>query len=260
MKKNKFTAVISLFVYTFLLAPLVIIIFAGFGKDRYLKFPPSGFSLEWVSNIFKVEMFMETLKISLIVAIAGTIFALIAGMPAAYVLSRHNFKGKNLIKGLFLSPIMVPGIVFGFSLLKFLIVSNNLPVLPSLLIGHVIIIIPYIIRIMSSSLDNFDYSIEECAVSLGAGRIKTFFVIVLPNITSGVVAAFILAFIDSFNNIPISIFLTGPGVSTLPIQMMNYVEYYFDPTVAALSTILMVMTAILMLIVEKTLGLNIVTK
>lgn len=260
MKKNRFTAIISMFVYTFLLAPLVIIIFAGFGKDRYLKFPPTGFSLEWVSNIFKVQMFIETLKISLIVAIVSTLLALLIGMPAAYVLSRHNFKGKNIIKGLFLSPLIVPGIVFGFSLLKFLIVANNLPVLTSLLIGHVVIILPYIIRIMSSSLDNFDYSIEECAVSLGAGRVKTFFVIVLPNITSGVVAAFILAFIDSFNNIPISIFLTGPGVSTLPIQMMNYVEYYFDPTVAALSTILMVMTAVMMLIVEKTLGLNIVTK
>ena len=82
----------------------------------------------------------------------------------------------------------------------------------------------------------------------------------MPNIASGVVAAFILAFINSFNNVPISIFLTGPGVSTLPIQMMNYVEYYFDPTIAALSTILMVMTAVLMILVEKTLGLNVVTK
>jgi putative spermidine/putrescine transport system permease protein len=128
------------------------------------------------------------------------------------------------------------------------------------LIGHTIVILPYIIRVISSSLENFDYSIEEAAISLGAGGLKTFFIIILPNISSGMIAAFILAFINSFNNVPISIFLSGPGVSTLPIQMMSYVEYYFDPTVSALSVVLMIMTAILMFIIERTLGLSFFAK
>lgn len=93
-------------------------------------------------------------------------------------------------------------------------------------------------------------------MSLGANKVKTFFTIVLPNIRSGVIAAFILAFINSFNNVPISLFLTGPGVSTLPIQMLIHVEYNFDPTIAALSVVLMAMTAVLMFIIEKTLGLS----
>ncbi|MTI67203.1 MAG: ABC transporter permease [Firmicutes bacterium] len=258
--KSRFLTIFSVLVYTFLIFPLVIITAAAFGANDYLKFPPEGFSFKWVANIFEVEMFIRTFKISIEIAVFGTFLALLIGIPAAYILSRYQFKGRNFLQGLFLSPVLIPAIVFGFSLLKFLIIKMQFPVYTSLLIGHTVVILPYIIRVISSSLESFDYSIEEAAVSLGAGRIKTFFIIVLPNITSGVIAAFILAFINSFNNVPISIFLTGPGVSTLPIQMMSYVEYYFDPTIAALSVILMLMTAILMFIIERTLGLSFFTK
>ncbi len=258
--KNRWLAVFTSLVYAFLLFPLVIITITGFGKDNYLKFPPSGFSFHWVANIFQVEMFMKTFKISLEIAALGTLLAFSVGMPAAYVLSRYHFAGKTALKSLFMSPVIVPGIVFGFALLKLLIIQIGLPVYTSLLLGHTIVILPYIIRVMSASLDNLDYSIEECAISLGASPVRAFFAVVIPNITSGVIAAFILAFINSFNNVPISVFLTGPGLSTLPIQMMSYVEYYYDPTIAALSVLLMAMTAALMLVVEKTLGLGIVVK
>lgn len=258
--KNKFLFFFSMLVYFFLLMPLVIITGAAFGKDSFLRFPPSGFSLHWMKNVFAVEMFMRTFKISMEVALIGTFFALIIGVPAAYVLSRYNFKGKGLIQTIFLTPIIVPGIVFGFSLLNFIVIKQGANVYTSLVIGHTIVILPYIIRVISSSLENFDFAIEEAAISLGSNRFRSFFVVVLPNVASGVIAAFILAFINSFNNVPISIFLTGPGISTLPIQMMSYVEYYFDPTIAALSVILMFLTGIMMFIVERTLGLNFFTK
>ncbi|WP_432405782.1 ABC transporter permease [Wukongibacter sp. M2B1] len=258
--KNKILTIFTVFVYIFLLTPLIIITGAAFGQDSFLRFPPKGFTVKWVENIFQVEMFVRTFKISLQVAVIGTCLAMLIGIPAAYALSRYNFKGKKIFQGIFISPVLVPGIVFGFTLLNFLIIKQEFPIFSSLLIGHTIIILPYIIRVISSSLENFDYSIEEAAISLGSHPLKTFFTIVLPNVTSGVIAAFILAFINSFNNVPISIFLIGPGISTLPIQMMSYVEYYFDPTVAALSVVLMIMTAVLMLIVEKTLGLSFFTK
>lgn len=259
-RKNGFLIFVTTLVYIFLLAPLIIMSVAAFGTNEYLKFPPDGFSLRWVHNIFQVEMFMKTFKISMEVAVIGTFIALLIGIPAAYVLSRYDFKGKGILQNLFLSPVIVPGIVLGFSLLEFLVIVNKLPLFPSLLLGHTVTILPYIIRVVSSSLESFDYSIEEAAISLGASRLKTFFLVVMPNVTSGIIAAFILAFINSFNNVPISVFLTGPGISTLPIQMMSYVEYYFDPTVAALSVILMAMTAVLMFIVEKTLGLSFFAK
>lgn len=259
-KRQPGLTAIALAVYFFLLAPLVVITGAAFGTDSYLKFPPKGFTMKWVENIFEVEMFIRTFQISIQIAVLGTLFALLIGIPAAYVLSRFSFPGKKMIQGLFLSPVIVPGIVFGFSLFNFLVIKFQMEIKPALLLGHTLVILPYIIRVISSSLENFDYAIEEAAMSLGASGLKTFFVVVLPNVASGVIAAFILAFINSFNNVPISIFLSGPGVSTLPIQMMSYVEYYFDPTIAALSVVLMVMTAVLMFVVERTLGLNFFTK
>lgn len=260
MKKSKLLTVFVSIIYLFLFAPLVIILTTAFDSNNFISFPPKGISLKWFSNIFSSEMFMRTFKTSIQVSVIATIIALFIGIPAAYCLSRYEFKGKGLLKNIFFSPIIVPGIVFGFSLFNFIIIKLKMPIFTSLIIGHTVIIIPYIIRVIASSLESFDYSIEEAAISLGANNVKTFFMVVFPNITSGVIASFMLAFINSFNNVPVSIFLTGPGVSTLPITMMNYIEYNYDPTVSALSVILMIMTIIIMFIVEKTLGLSYFSK
>lgn len=260
MGQNKWLKLFTLLVYFFLFAPLIIIVMTSFGPDDYIAFPPNGFSLKWFANIFTSDMFLRTFGISIQVAVIATILALILGIPSAYALSRFEFKGKSVIKNIFFSPIIVPGIVFGFSLFNYTVIKLRLPIYTSLLIGHTIVVIPYIIRVIASSLEGFDYAIEEAAMSLGAGKLKTFFIIVFPNITSGVIAAFMLAFINSFNNVPVSIFLTGPGVSTLPINMMSYVEYYYDPTVSALSVVLMLMTIGIMFVVERTLGLSYFSK
>ncbi|WP_125154260.1 ABC transporter permease [Clostridium rectalis] len=260
MKKNKFLVIFSILVYIFLFAPLIIIAVTAFGGESYIAFPPKNISLKWFINIFNSQTFMETLKTSMEISLIATIFALVIGVPAAYSLSRFNFRGKIILKNFFFSPVIIPGIVVGFSLFQFMIIKLKLPIYISLLIGHTIVIIPYIIRVIASSLEGFDYAIEEAAMSLGASRVETFLKIVFPNITSGVIAAFMLAFINSFNNVPVSIFLTGPGISTLPISMMSYVEYNYDPTVSALSVLLMVMTVIVMFIVEKTLGLSYFSK
>lgn len=260
MKKNKWLTFFTFCVYFFLFAPIVIIIMTAFGPDEVIAFPPKGFSLKWFNNIFTSDMFMNTFKISIQIAVIATVIALIIGIPAAYAMSRNDFKGKNVIKNLFFSSIIVPGIVFGFSLFNFVIIKLRLPVYTSLLIGHTIVILPYIIRVVASSLEGFDYSIEEAAVSLGASRLKTFFLVVFPNITSGVIAAFMLAFINSFNNVPISIFLTGPGVSTLPIRMMSYVEYYYDPTIFSLVSYIDVYDNRNYVYCGKTLGLSYFSK
>lgn len=114
--------------------------------------------------------------------------------------------------------------------------------------------LPFIIRVIGSSLSNFDFSIEEAAVSLGAGRLQAFFRVVLPNIRSGIMAAVLIAFLESFNNVDISVFMTGPGISTLPIQMLTYVQNYFDPTIAAISVVLMILTGLLMFVIERLMG------
>lgn len=256
MKKSKLLTIFVALVYIFLFAPLIIIAITSIGTENYIAFPPKGFSLKWFANVFNSKAFVNSMTTSFIISLVATLVALVIGMPAAYGLSRYNFKGKEIIKSFFFSPLIIPGIVVGFSLFQYLIVKLNISVYMSLFIGHTLVIIPYIIRVIGSSLEVFDYSIEEAAMSLGCRKSLTFFKVVLPNITSGVMAAFMLAFINSFNNVPVSMFLTGPGVSTLPATMMNYVEYNYDPTVSALSVLLMLLTIGIMFIVEKTLGLS----
>lgn len=256
MKKGKLLTVFVVLVYIFLFAPLLIIALTSIGTENYIAFPPKGFSLKWFANVFNSDSFMSSMMTSFIISGISTLVALIIGIPAAYGLSRSNFKGKAALKSFFLSPLIVPGIVVGFSLFQFLIVKLGLPIYTSLFIGHTLVIVPYIIRVICSSLEGVDYSIEEAAVSLGCTKVRSFFIVVMPNITSGIISACMLAFINSFNNVPVSMFLTGPGVSTLPITMMNYVEYNYDPTVSALSVLLMLLTVGIMFIVEKTLGLG----
>ena len=157
-------------------------------------------------------------------------------------------------------PILVPEIVLGFSLLKSVAVGMQTPIFLTLLVGHTLLVLPYCVRVVSASLASFDFSIEEAAISLGSPPLKTFFTIVLPNVRSGVIAAFILAFITSINDVSTSLFLTGPGISTLPIQILAHVEQFFDPTIASVSVLLMVLTVAVMAIVERTLGLTFLAK
>jgi putative spermidine/putrescine transport system permease protein len=259
-ENNRGLALFTLLIYIFLLGPLVIIAIASFEPGTIMKFPPTGFSAKWYRNIFEVKMFMETFKTSIFVSLAGNLFALLLGVPAAYALSRFQFKGKEGWNALFISPVLIPGIVLGFTMLKYLIVAYHLPIYTALLVGHTVIMLPFIIRVIASSLSNFDFAIEEAALSLGASHLGTFFKVVLPNIRSGIIAAILIAFLESFNNVDISVFMTGPGVSTLPIQMLTYVEDHFDPTIAAISVLLMIFTAIFMFIIERLMGLSYFTK
>jgi putative spermidine/putrescine transport system permease protein len=259
-EKNRGLALFTLLIYIFLLGPLVIIAVASFEPGSVMKFPPQGFSLKWYRNIWEVKMFMTTFNTSIIVSLIGNLLALLLGVPAAYALSRFQFKGKEALNAVFISPVLIPGIVLGFTMLKYLIVTYHLPIYAALLLGHTVIMLPFIIRVIASSLSNFDFAVEEAALSLGAGHLKTFFKVVLPNIKSGIIAAILIAFLESFNNVDISVFMTGPGISTLPIQMLTYVENHFDPTIAAISVLLMIFTAVLMFIIERLMGLSYFTK
>lgn len=256
MKKSKSLLLITILVYIFLIGPLLVIMAASFSNTAYLKFPGEGFTLRWYEQILKIKSFGNATKYSLIIAFGATAIALLLGLPAAYALNRYRFKGKEVIKNLFLSPVLIPVIVLGFVMLRYVVSRYKLPALPSLLIGHTILSIPYVMRVVTSSLANFDFSMEEAARILGAGNLYTFVHILLPNIKSGIISACIMAIINSFNNVSLSAFLTSAGVTVLPIEMMSYVEYHFDPTIAALATLMMVITLGVMLVIEKTLGLK----
>lgn len=254
-KKNIGLTILAFFVFAFLIIPLLIVVVTAFGESSTIQFPIEGFSLQWFSKALNTKSFVRGLITSLKISITGNVLAIIIGVPAAYALARGTIKRKMFFKNFFLSPTFVPGIVIGFSLFQYLTIQLQMKIMTSLFLGHFLISVPYIIRVVGSSLESFDFSVEEAAWTLGCTKIKTFSKIVLPNISSGIFASFMLAFINSFNNIPVSMFLSGPGVQTLPIALMNHIEFNYDPTVSAISVILMLFTILLMWVIEKTLGL-----
>jgi putative spermidine/putrescine transport system permease protein len=260
LRKQTGLFIFSIAVFLFLVIPLFIILVTAFGEDRTIRFPIRGFTLDWFAAVFRSRSFMASLSLSFRLAVYATLLALVIGIPASYALSRTVFKANRFLRSFFLSPTFIPGIVAGYALFRLIVIRLNMPVFTGLILGHFLVVLPYIIRVVGASLEQFDYSIEEVACSLGCHRAEAFFKVVLPNISSGIVAAFMLAFINSFNNVPVSMFLSGPGVSTLPTTLMSYIEYSYDPSVSAISVLLMGITMVLIFIVERTMGIGSITK
>ncbi len=246
--------------FLFLLAPLVIILGAALSDTSYLTFPPQGLTLRWFANALEVDAFRRTFGTSVLLATLGTVLSLLIGIPAAYAMARYRMELPRALANVFVLPVLVPEIVLGFSLMKSVATGLDAPILLTLLVGHALLVLPYCVRVVGASLAGFDVSVEEAAVSLGCPRWRAVLTVVLPNVRGGVVAAFILSFITSLNDVSLSIFLTGPGVSTLPIQLLAHMEQFFDPTIAAVSVLLMGVTVAVMAGVERTLGLTFLTK
>ena len=255
MRKQKGLSVIAILVFLFLFLPLCLIVVTSFGTAAAIQFPIKGFTLDWYAKALQSETFMDSFKLSLLIGVLATVLALIVGIPASYALARYSVRGRNFIKSFFLSPTVIPGIVVGYTLFQYIVIKLGLPVFQGLLMGHFLISLPYIIRVVGSSMEQLDYSMEEVAWTLGYTRLRAFIQIVLPNVSSGIFAAFMLAFVNSFNNVPVSMFLSGPGVTMLPTSFLSYMEYNYDPTVSAISVLLMLLTMGLMFLIEKTLGL-----
>ncbi|MBT9384993.1 ABC transporter permease subunit [Pseudooceanicola sp. CBS1P-1] len=247
-------------VFAFLIGPLIIIIGASLSDSSFLTFPPRGLTLHWYENVFAISAFPRTMWTSFQLAVGGTALSMCIGIPAAYAMARYRIQLPRFLGNIYVLPILIPEIVLGFSLMKSMAIGMDMPIMASLMIGHALIVLPYCVRVVGASLNSFDFSIEEAAISLGCPRWKAFFTVVLPNVRAGIIAGFILAFITSINDVSVSIFLTGPGVSTLPIQILAHMEQFFDPTIASVSVLLMFVTVAVMAVVERTLGLTFLTK
>lgn len=255
LRKNKWLMMLAIVVFLFLFLPLIIIVVTSFGTEAIITFPIKGFTIDWYIMALTSKAFMSSLQLSLIIGVVATLIALIVGIPSAYVLSRDRFKGKKFLNAFFLSPTLIPGIVVGYSIFQMIVVNLRLPIIPGLIIGHFLISVPYVIRVVGSSMEQVDVSIEEAAWALGCTKKRAFVTVLLPNIASGIFAAFMLAFVNSFNNVPVSMFLSGPGVTMLPTTLLSYMEFNYDPSVSALSVILMFVTIGVMIVIEKSTGL-----
>ncbi|MEO0679351.1 MAG: ABC transporter permease [Pseudomonadota bacterium] len=240
----------------FLIGPFFIIIAAALSAGNSLAFPPQGLSLKWVIKVFEVESFRESFAVSMFLAIFGTLAALGLGVPAAYGLTRYKVPGGETVRLILSSPIIVPGIIVGLALLRYLVIPTGVPIMAALFFAHAALVLPYAVRVVSASMENLRTDIEEAAMLLGCSRAGAFGKVVLPNIRGGVLAAFILGFVTSFNQVPVSLFLSGPGVRTLPIDMIAYMEINYDPSVAALSALLAFMSVAIVFAAERFLGFS----
>lgn len=243
-------------VLLFLMGPFFIIVAAGLSAGESLAFPPQGLSFRWVIKVFQIESFRESFALSMALAIFGTLAALILGVPIAYALARYQLPYGETLRTIVSAPIIVPGIIVGLALLRYLVVPLNVHVAAALFAAHTALVLPYAVRVVSASLENLRSDIEEAAVLLGASRLNAFFLVVLPNIRNGILAAFILGFVTSFNQVPVSLFLSGPGVRTLPIDMISYLETTYDPSVAALAALLAFLSIAIVFVAERFLGFS----
>lgn len=250
MYKHRLLTVISVLVLLFLFLPLVLIVLTAFNSADTISLPLKGLSLKWFGMAFKSRSLMSAFRISLRLALQSTIIGMIIGTIASIAIVKRPGKVSNFLLNLFLSPSLIPGIVVGYVLFQCMVVSLQIPLATALIVGHLLVVLPYSVRLITAGLKSCDVSIEEAARTLGCTPVKAFVKVVLPDLKPAFLSAFMMDFINSFNNIPVSMYLKGPGQNTLPYAMMSYIEYTYDPTVSALSVVLMAMTLAFMLIVD----------
>lgn len=236
-----------------LLAPIVIVVLAGLNAGDHLTFPPEGLSFRWIIAFFRSEAFLPAYLFSLGVAIVTMVISTVIGTTISLFLVRGAFPGRNLLRAFFMSPLMLPGIVLGLALYLFYISSDIglVRTLPGLVIGHVLVTCPYVIGTVTSVLVGFDKSLEEAARSLGAGRWHSFRKITLPIISPGIVAGAVFAFIVSFGQFDVSLFLTPPNSTPLPIALYTSLRYTFEPTAAAAGIFAIFLVIVSMIITAK---------
>jgi putative spermidine/putrescine transport system permease protein len=234
----------------------LVIIGASVNPSSVFSFPPRGFSLNWYLKVLETPAFTDSFLLSVELASLATLLSLAAGTPAAYVLERSRLRGLQTVQSLLLSPIVIPAIVLGIGLLMFCNLIGIGQGLVALLVGHFVLTLPYVVRTLISSFSLFDVVLEEAAQSLRASRTVTWFRVIIPNILPGLLSAAIFAFVTSFGNVALSIFLVSGSAATLPVQMFASVEHSSDPTLAAVASVVIFLTGLIILCIDRLAGLQ----
>jgi putative spermidine/putrescine transport system permease protein len=256
MSRNILLATVTA-TYLFLLAPLLVVVAVSFDPTDAFRFPPRGVSLRWYATFFESETFVRSFfQVSLVVALAVSALATAIGGLAAVGFVRFLDRGRALVETLFLTPLVVPEILLGAAL--FLYYSRlKLVSIAGLVIGHLLIAIPYAVRTVAAGLAGVDRALEEAAMSLGASRPQAFARVTLPMIRSSLLSAAIFAFIISFSDINIALFVAGPDTVTLPVHVFSQIAWQADPTIAAASTLQILLVAALLGVAQRAFRLRV---
>jgi putative spermidine/putrescine transport system permease protein len=251
-------------VFAFLLAPIAIILVTSFTGGETVAFPPVDYSLRWYAKLLAhltnapgvkpdlARALLVSLQTGVVVAAGSTV----AGVLAAYALYRHRFRGMAILRQYFLLPLMFPQLVTGIALLVWFSEIKAIGPLTRLIIGHMILTLPYVIMTVGASLEATGTDLEEAAIGLGASRVRAFLTVTVPLIRQGVVAGATFAFIISFNAFTVSYFLYAAEALPLPVWVFEFMVQFLDPTLAAISTFLIALTLVAVLALDRLVGIR----
>ncbi|PHI30083.1 ABC transporter permease [Budvicia aquatica] len=240
----------------YLLLPILVIMGTSFTSSSFLAFPPQGWSLDWYRQVLNDPSYMAAFTTSSLLALTATVIALLLSIPAALALARYEFFGKGALLAALSSPLVFPHIVLGAALLQFGGYFGLTRSFLALLIGHTIIISPFILRSVLPMFTPEQRTLEDASNDLGGTSWVTFFLVVLPRIRAGIISGSIFAFIASWINVELSIFNTTPALNTIPVKLFNYVQYSVDPTIAAACGATIGVVVIVIVLLDLFIGLD----
>jgi ABC-type spermidine/putrescine transport system permease subunit II len=229
----------------FLTAPMIVAVAVSFSDANTISFPPPGWSLKWYSAAFGNSAFLEGFALSIIIALSASFISTTLGTAAAIAINHHDFRGRNFVKSFVFLPLVLPAIVLGIALLFALPALHiRIGAIPTI-IGHCVIGVPYVTYLVLASLANYDLALERASATLGANRLQTFRWVTWPLIRDGIAVGAIFSFLTSFDNVALSLFLSRGD--TLPLRLMQHIQFVADPSIAAVSTALVVLSFLLMI-------------
>jgi putative spermidine/putrescine transport system permease protein len=240
----------------FTLAPLVVTVAISFSDTAFVVFPPRGFTLRWYGQVLHDPDFLNSLTFSTGLALAATTGALLLGVPAAFAVVRGRFPGRDAVAAVLLAPLIFPVLITGVALLQLFAMLRSDNAAINLFIAHVLVTTPYVVRTVTASLSLADITLEEAARTLGAGRWRVLRRITMPQIAPGLAAGALFAFMVSFDNFPISLWLADAQHNPVPLLIFQRISAVFEPSVAAMSTLLIGFAMAVVLVVERVAGLR----
>ncbi|MGN6581169.1 MAG: ABC transporter permease [Bordetella sp.] len=243
-------------VIIFMLAPLVVVCLVAFTPAETLQIPTHHFSLRWFDRLLHSQQFVQSFWTSLWLGVLSATFSTLLAVPAAMAIVRYEIPGRNFLQGVFLSPLIIPQLVLGVALLHMLAVIGEQGSFAWLVLAHTLVVTPYTLRLVMAALVGYDRTAEQAAYSLGASSATVFLRMTLPMVLAGITGGWLLAFINSFDELTMSIFVVSPATVTLPVRMYMYATESLDPMMAAVSALIVFLTLGLMLLLDKVYGLD----
>ena len=251
------TRVITTLVVAFMLAPVVTVVWMSFTPGGQFLLPLTDFSLRWYREVFSYSGFTNSFLLSMRLGLAAAALAVTLSFFAAYALVRsQHLPGKALLEAFFFSPLIMPSVALGIAMLQYVNAIGLYNEMTGLVLAHAVIVTPFAVRLFLSSLKAVPIEVEWAAMNLGASRARMLLTIVLPTCRRGAVAAFLLCFLMSFSEVTVTIFMAGPAQQTLPVRIYNYLTDQVDPTVAAVSSMIIFISIFLMVLIDRLGGLR----